>query len=418
MRAEIIAIGSELLTPSRIDTNSLVVTQTLNTLGIVVMRKSIVGDQSEEIGDVFASSLKKSEIVVLMGGLGPTNDDITREVVSEVLGRSLSLDGEILEHLQHRYGRIGLKMTRNNRRQAMVIKDATVMANPNGTAPGLFLKEGDTLVFLLPGPPKEMQPMMVDHVLPLIGKYKRTSRQDYRQLKVASEAESKVDSLIESIYKSYPEIETTILSSPGVIELFFYWRGGDDPPLASQQLEELVKRVHTKLGAAVFTDKEETLEAVLGQLLCDKHKTLATAESCTGGVIGKMLTDVPGSSQYYRGGVVCYSNHLKVRLVGVNETTLERFGAVSGPVAYQMAMGIRGCTGSDFGLSITGIVGPQGGTVEKPVGLVFMGLSTCVRTEVKELRLRGNRESIRVRSSRMALDWLRRKLIRSSQEAA
>lgn len=410
MRAEIVAVGSELLTPSRVDTNSLFVTQQLNILGIVVRRKSIVGDQALEIREVFTNSLRKSEIVILMGGLGPTNDDITREVVSETLGRRLSLDARILEDLICRYQKLGLKMTENNRRQAMVMEGAVVMKNPNGTAPGLFLKEGKTLVFLLPGPPGELQPMMTDELMPLIRKHKRTSSQEYRQLKVASEVESKVDSLIGSIYKSFPGIDTTILASPGVIELFFYWRGEDDRRLANRELSELVERIRSKLGNSVFTDEDKSLEEVVGQLLRSQGKTLATAESCTGGVIGKMLTDIPGSSQYYLGGAVCYSNDLKTQLAGVQETALERFGAVSGPVAQQMASGIQKRVGSDFGLAVTGIAGPDGGTPEKPVGLVFLGLSTPQEAAVRELRLRGSREVIRVRSARLALDWLRRKL--------
>ena len=410
MRAEIVAVGSELLTPSRLDTNSLFVTRQLNTLGIVVRRKSIVGDQAAEIREAFLNSLRKSEIVILMGGLGSTNDDITREVVSEALGRRLSLDPEILDRLTRRYQKMSLKMTENNRRQAMVTEGAVVMRNPNGTAPGLFLKEGKTLVFLLPGPPGELQAMMINEVMTLIQKHKRTSRQEYRQLKVASEVESKVDSLVESVYKSFPKIETTIVASPGVIELFFFWRGENDLHLADRELNELVERVRSKLGKSIFTDKDESLEEVVGRSLLAQRKTLATAESCTGGAISKMLTDVPGSSDYYLGGVVCYSNDSKTHLVGVNETTLERFGAVSKPVAHQMALGIRKRVDSDYALSATGIAGPDGGTPEKPVGLVFLGLSTPDGTEVRELRLGAGREVIRVRSARLALDWLRRKL--------
>ena len=410
MRAEIVAVGSELLTPSRLDTNSLFVTRQLNTLGIVVRRKSIVGDQSAEIREAFLNSLRKSEVVILMGGLGPTNDDITREVVSEALDRRLSLDPEILDRLTRRYQKMSLKMTENNRRQAMVTEGAVVMQNPNGTAPGLFLKKGKTLIFLLPGPPNELQAMMINQVMTLIQKHKRTSRQEYRQLKVASLVESKVDSLVESVYKSFPKIETTILASPGVIELFFFWRGENDLHLANRELNELVKRVRSKLGESIFTDRDESLEEVVGRSLLAQRKTLATVESCTGGVISKMLTDIPGSSDYYLGGVVCYSNDSKTHLVGVNETTLERFGAVSKPVAHQMALGIRKRMDSDYALSATGIAGPDGGTPEKPVGLVFLGLSTPDGTEVRELRLRAGREVIRVRSARLALDWLRRKL--------
>ncbi|MCK5351298.1 nicotinamide-nucleotide amidohydrolase family protein, partial [bacterium] len=294
-----------------------------------------------------------SEVVILTGGLGPTHDDITREVVSKVLGRELASDPEILEGLKSRYQRVGLKMTDNNLRQARVPEGAESMGNPNGTAPGIFLKEGKTLLFLLPGPPREMKPMM-SQVMDLIGRYKQLTRPYYRQLKVASETESGVDSAIGSIYTSYNSIETTILSSPGMIELTFYWMDEAHAPLAEDQLGELVTRVREKLGESIFTDREEDLEEVVGRMLSEEGKTLATAEYCTGGLLGKMLTDVPGSSQYYRGGVVCYSNDLKVDLVGVNETTLERFGAVSEQVAAQMAVGIRERAGADVGLSVTG----------------------------------------------------------------
>jgi len=219
-----------------------------------------------------------------------------------------------------------------------------------------------------------------------------------------------VDSAIGSIYTSYSSIETTILSSPGMIELMFYWMGEANQKLAEDQLGELVTRVREKLGSSIFTDREEDLEQVVGRMLREKGKTVATAESCTGGLLGKMLTDVPGSSDYYRGGVVCYSNDLKADLVGVNETTLERFGAVSEQVAAQMAVGIRESAGADVGLSVTGIAGPGGGTAEKPIGLIFVGLSSD-QVRVKKMNLGGPREAIRIRASRFALDWLRRSLL-------
>ncbi|MDA2933013.1 nicotinamide-nucleotide amidohydrolase family protein [Acidobacteria bacterium AH-259-D05] len=217
--------------------------------------------------------------------------------------------------------------------------------------------------------------------------------------------------MIGPIYKSYPQIETTILSSPGIIELFFYWVGEVNQELAEHQLGELMSRVVDKLGQSVFTDREEDLEEVVGRILREREKSLATAESCTGGLIGKMITDVPGSSDYYRGGVVGYSNNLKVDFMGVNETTLERFGAVSQQVAHQMAVGIRESTAADFGLSVTGVAGPQGGTSEKPVGRVFVGLSSKEETRVRQEQFPGTRQAIRIRASRFALDWLRRTLI-------
>ena len=409
MRAEIIAVGSELLSQARLETNSVFITKKLNESGLRVMRKFVVEDREEEIRGALESAIEGSEVIILTGGLGPTHDDITREVVSKVLGRELALDPKILEGLKSRYQRVGLKMTDNNLRQARVPEGAESMENPNGTAPGIFLREGKTLLFLLPGPPREMKPMM-GQVMDLIGRYKQVSRPYYRQLKVASETESGVDSAIGSIYTSYSSIETTILSSPGIIELMFYWMGEENQQLAEDQLGELVTRVREKLGDSIFTDREEDLEQVVGRMLRENGKTVATAESCTGGMLGKMLTDVPGSSDYYRGGVVCYSNDLKADLVGVNETTLERFGAVSEQVAAQMAVGIRESAGADVGLSVTGIAGPGGGTAEKPIGLVFVGLSSD-QVGVKKMNLGGSREAIRIRASRFALDWLRRSLL-------
>jgi len=410
MRAEIIAVGTELLTPSRVETNSLLITKKLNEYGLKVMRKFVVGDREEEIVGALVSALKGSEIVIVTGGLGPTHDDITREIVAKALGRGMARDSSILEGLRRRYQKIDLEMTDNNMRQAMVPEGAVPIENPNGTAPGLFMKEGKTLLFLLPGPPLEVEPMM-SQVMDLIGSYKQISRPLYHRLRVASETESGIDSAIGSIYKSYPSIETTILSSPGLIELLFFWVGEANEQLAEEQLQELVGRVREKLGDAIFTDQEEDLGEVVGQILRDKGMTVATAESCTGGMLGKMMTDVPGSSDYYLGGVVSYSNDLKVDFLGVNETSLERFGAVSEQVAAQMAEGIRKDTSADLGLSVTGIAGPGGETTEKPVGLVLIGLSSDQETRVKRIQMAGPREAIRIRASRFAMDWLRRSFL-------
>ena len=410
MRAEIIAVGTELLTPSRVETNSLFITKKLNEFGLNVMRKFVVGDREEEIVGALVSALKGSEIVIVTGGLGPTHDDITREIVAKALGRKLARDSSILEELRLRYQKVALKMTDNNLRQAMVPEGAVPMENPNGTAPGLFMKEGKTLLFLLPGPPLELEPMM-SQVMDLIGQHKQVSRPFSQRLRVASETESGIDSAIGSIYKSYSSIETTILSSPGLIELLFFWVGEANKQLAQEQLQELVGRVREKLGHAIFTDQEEDLGEVVGRILRDKGMTVATAESCTGGLLGKMMTDVPGSSDYYLGGVVSYSNDLKVDFLGVSETSLERFGAVSEQVAAQMAVGIRKDTSADLGLSVTGIAGPGGETTEKPVGLVLIGLSSDQETRVKRIQMAGPREAIRIRASRFALDWLRRSFL-------
>lgn len=411
MDAEIIAVGSELLTHSRAETNSLFIARILNESGIDVVRKVVVGDRARDIQIALRAAMKESEIVILTGGLGPTLDDITREMVSETLGRQLLLDSSILEGLESRYGQIGLKMTENNRRQAMVPEQAIPIDNPNGTAPGLFLEEGKILIFLLPGPPRELEPMMASAVMELIREHKRTSRQFFCHLRVAMEAESSVDSRVNPIYTSYPEIQTTILSSPGNIDLYFYWRGEADEKVAEEQLKELAERVSAELGDSVFTNREEELEEVVGRMLSSKGLTLATAESCTGGMIGKMITDVSGSSSFYLGGVVSYSDDLKIELLRVSEETLERFGAVSEEVASQMATGVRQRSGADLGLSVTGIAGPAGGTSDKPVGLIYVGLSNADQTCVAKTQFPGPRATVRLRTSRFALDRVRRSLL-------
>jgi nicotinamide-nucleotide amidase len=411
LRAEIIAVGSELLSPWRQDTNSLFVTSELNRVGIRVWKKTIVGDRFDDLQEVFSSALARSEIVFLMGGLGPTEDDITREVVARVLGRELRLDEEALAQLERRFARISGKMTPNNRRQATVPDGAEILPNPNGTAPGLFLEDRDRLIFLLPGPPHELKPMVTDQVIAHIAARKPTTKLIYRHLRVSSEGESRVDHLVAPLYRSFAEVETTILAAAGLIDLYFYWVGEPDEARALVTLEDLTRQVKEALGASVFTEEDEALEEVVGRLLRSKRKTLATAESCTGGLIGKLVTDAAGSSDYYLGGMVTYSNDAKINWLGVDSAKIRDLGAVSPEVAQEMAVAIRRLAKADFGLSATGIAGPSGGTEEKPVGLVYIGLADDSGVETKRLRLPGTREVVRLRTARTALDWLRRKLL-------
>lgn len=411
MRAEIIAVGSELLTPFRSETNSLFITAQLNRLGFVVYRKQVVGDRPAEIRQALEQALQDSDVIVFSGGLGPTTDDITRETVAGVLGRSLSQDPAALNDLAARYRRFGVRMSSNNLRQALVPEGAQVLENPEGTAPGLFLREGNSLIFLLPGPPHELEPMLKNKVLPLIRCWKPVVRRFDRKLKVAGMGESSVDARIQSIYQNYPQVETTILSSPGIISLWFAWQGDPQDESAEKTLNELVGKVRDELGVAVFSDCDEDLPEVAGRLLKLREMTVAVAESCTGGLIGKMFSDIPGSSEYFLGGVICYSNRVKVELLGVEQQTLAEHGAVSEAVARQMAAGVRSRCGADVGISVTGIAGPSGGSQEKPVGLVFLGLAGLAGTEVKRLQFPGNREIIRLRTARSALDLLRRRLL-------
>jgi len=414
IRAEIIAVGSELLTPWRLDTNSLFITRQLNLIGALVARKTVVGDRAEDLRASIARALETSDVVFLTGGLGPTTDDINREVVAAVLERPLRLDEQVLEKIRRRYQRTGMTMPPNNQRQALVPSGAQVLPNPNGTAPGLMLEESGKLIFLLPGPPRELEPMVVDQVIPAIRTRLGTETTLYRQLKIAGEAESRVDFLASPIYRSYADVETTILASTGIIDLFFYWRPLDaDQPEAEghRLLDELVARVRGVLGDLVYAEAEQTLECAVGELLRQQGKTLAVAESCTGGLIMQMLTEVPGSSDYLLGGFVTYSNQAKIDWLGVKEDDLSVHGAVSPCVAEQMAAGARARSKASIGLAATGIAGPGGATTEKPVGLVYLGISDGSGTESRKLQLNGDRAVIRIRAARTALDWLRRRLV-------
>lgn len=412
LRAEIIAVGSELLDLGRVESNSIFLSQRLKAVGARVERKWVVGDSAQEIETALQTALAaSSDVIVFSGGLGPTTDDITRETVAEVLGRPLKLDSSIIEDLKRRAASFGLRLTDNNRRQAMVPQGAEVLDNPNGSAPGLFMRQDGALIFLLPGPPRELEPMTEAQLLDRVRRLKPAPQAISRCLKLAGLGESQVDHQVEAIYKSYPEVETTILSSIGIIELHFLWAGPDDAPRAQETLDELTGKVRNKLGSRIYADRDVELEEVLGEMLRQQGKTLATAESCTGGWVGKRLTDVPGSSDYYLGGVLAYTNQLKVDLLGVNETTLERFGAVSPQTAEQMARGVRERTGADIGLSVTGIAGPGGGSEEKPVGLVYLGLSTDDDTQSRRFQVPGERKFVRLRTVRAALDLVRRSLL-------
>ena len=413
MHSEIIAVGSELLSFGRIDTNSVYIASRLAGVGISVRYKQVIGDRHSDIIQAISLAMERSGIIFITGGLGPTNDDITREAVAVALSRDLKEDEKALLNLELLYKKWGRRMSENNRRQAMVPEGALVIPNLNGTAPGLFLQAGEKLVFVLPGPPRELNPMVQNLVIPLIKKNKRISDRPSRLLKIASVSESVLDARIEGIYKSYPDVDTTMLSSPGIISLYFTWSSDQiDQVQAEQSLDQLIVRIKDELGILVLTDREENMPDTVGRLLLEQEKTLALAESCTGGLICKLLTDVPGSSEYFLGGVVSYSNNIKENILGVSSADLQRYGAVSANVAEQMAIGAREHLNADIGLSVTGIAGPGGGTDDKPVGTVFIGLSevsgTCRSWSVSAL---GGRDIIRQRSANQALDQLRKWLL-------
>jgi nicotinamide-nucleotide amidase len=415
-RAAILAIGSEMLTPTRVDTNSLAITDALNTVGIEVVFKAVVGDDRAELAAHFAHALARVDLVVLTGGLGPTEDDVTREVVAEHLGLPLSEDERITEAIRRRFAQRGWKMPEINRRQAMVPRGATVLANPNGTAPGLWIEAGSQGVALFPGPPREMKPMLRQVIEQHLHARAAGARVIRRVMKIAGRSESRVEEITQPVYSTWRQwavpVETTILAAPGQIELHLSSRGHDEQELAIV-LDRAMGEILQVLPHDVFSTDGRNLEEVLGALLRERHLTIALAESCTGGLATSRLTDVPGSSAYVEQSVVVYSNAAKMARLGVSEALLEAHGAVSEPVAEAMATAIRQQSGVSVGVGITGIAGPSGGTEAKPVGMVCIGVATEAGATVRTFKFPGNRELVKTFAAFTALDMVRRSLLQS-----
>jgi nicotinamide-nucleotide amidase len=410
MKAEIIAVGSELLTPDRMDTNSLFLTRRLNQLGIAVGRKTIVGDEPAPLRDAFRQALERAELVISTGGLGPTLDDLTREAVSDLLGRKLQLNDGVLRRIEGRFRRLGRTMAENNKRQALVPEGADVLENPVGTAPGLWLEPEGRVLVLLPGPPPELQAVFTQHVEPRLARLGSGLRLYSRELRIAGLPESEVDQRAAPIYSAYADVQTTILAAPGEIQIHLRsW--SSDAPAAERTLKEMVERLTLALGESVFTTSGESLEQAVARELTRHQATIAAAESCTGGLLAERLTRVPGSSAYFRGGVVSYSNDLKTAWADVPPELIESQGAVSAAVAQALAAGIRRRTGATLGVGITGIAGPAGGSPEKPVGLVHIALADALSGSDRAAQLSGDRQRIRWQASQLALDLVRRYLL-------
>lgn len=408
MDAEIIAVGSELLTPQYTDTNSLYLTEKLNNLGILVRFKTIVGDSREDLGAVFRAALARSPLIIMTGGLGPTDDDLTRDVVAEILGRPTLEVAEIRQRIQERYARLGRPMPDNNLRQAQVPEGAEWLENRNGTAPGIWIEHQGTIVILLPGPPRELEPLFETACMPRLERVASGERIRTRVYKIVGLPESEVDHRIAPLYRPFTHIATTILASQGSIEVHLRARAATEQE-AEVRLSELGDKIELALGDHVYSTKGESLEEVVGMYLVMRQKTVAVAESCTGGLLAERLTRVSGSSNYFLGGIVCYSNDLKTRLAGVPAELIETHGAVSKPVAQAMAEGARARCGASLAVGVTGVAGPNGGTAEKPVGLVFIALADERGSQVREFHFPGSRERVRQWASQMALEMLRRR---------
>lgn len=409
--AEIIAVGSELLTPQRIDTNSLTLTEALNNLGVEVVGKQVVGDDRIRLTEAIRESLKRAEIVVLSGGLGPTEDDITRDAAAQALGRKLVFSPEQEAILAAFFQRLNRTMAENNRRQAHVIEGAEALANPNGTAPGQFIRIGTGALILLPGPPRELKPMMQNEVVPRLRKMLPRQVIKVRTFRITGIGESDLDRMIAPIYSKYENPATTILFASG--DLFVHLRARcDTEEQADALLKEVGDPIAEKLGDLVYTENPaESLEGVIGRLLQDQKATIATAESCTGGLIAARLTNLPGSSKRYIGGYVTYSEKQKQEVLGIPAELLAQYSAVSRQVAVAMAEGARKQSGATYALSTTGYAGPDGGTEQDPVGTVYVGIVGPHGTTIERIKHSGDRERVRTYSAQSALNILRKILI-------
>jgi nicotinamide-nucleotide amidase len=418
MIAEIIAAGSEMLTPFRQDTNSLFLTAGLNDLGVTVAFKTIVGDNLQHLTDAARIAAHRADIVIFSGGLGPTEDDLTREAVAAALGLTLHRSNELLTSLYKRYAARRIVMPPNNAKQADVLEGAEVLDNPNGSASGQFLaldvNDRPKIVILLPGPPKELKPLFDTLCKPRLAALLPPRYLAKRLLRIALIPESQVDARTAPIYKQYEDIETTILAHAGEIQLHFLCSKPTQAE-AEARVNELTNAIEQEMDDAIFSAQGESLEEVVLLMLGLRHLSLASAESCTGGLLAERLTAVPGSSRYFLGGAVVYADHLKTLFAGVPEEMIETHGPVSDPVARALAEGIRERTGAALGIGITGIAGPGPGAPgpdeTKPIGLVYIAVADSTGTQVKELHLQGDRERIRWWASQHALEMVRRSLL-------
>jgi nicotinamide-nucleotide amidase len=406
MKAEIIAVGSEMLTPDRVDTNSLFLTEELNKLGIEVVRKTIVGDNRELLAEAFRDALNRVPLIIASGGLGPTEDDLTRETVAELLGRKLILNDAILRYIEGRFRQLGREMPAVNVRQAMVPEGAEVLENPRGSAPGLWLEDAGHIIALLPGPPRELKPMYQEQIQLRLQRRSTGTRMFHRELRVAGMGESAVEQRIKAIYTRYRDVNTTILAAPGEIQIHLrMWT--DDALSAQKTLDEIVQGFELALTDRIYSQDGSSLEEVVARLLTLNTATISAAESCTGGLLSQRLTSIAGSSSYFLGGVVCYSNELKTAWADVPQELIQSKGAVSSEVAITLADGIRRSVGSTLGVGITGVAGPSGGSEEKPVGTVHIALSHAGGVKERGVRFPGDREAIRWHASQLALDMVR-----------
>ncbi len=410
VRAKLLVVGSELLGAYKLDTNSLWISEQLDALGIRVEVKYVVRDELERLKEVIQGALCDTEVVISTGGLGPTEDDLTRQAFAEALGRPLVFDRESYEFIKQRFAKRGKVMSQNNARQAYFPQGAIPLPNPDGTAPGMMLQEGSTRIFVLPGPPREMKAMFLEQVVPRLsgGGYCNERKVSlHRTVKVTGIGESALDAVISPLYQSFSDLEITLTFTDVDIEVHLTARGEDARAL-EERLEKAAASLAQAIGLSCYSLWGNSLEEVVGFWLVDSSLTIAVAESVTAGLVASRIANVPGSSRYLRGGVVAYNREAKQDVLGVEPVILEREGEVSKATALAMAQRVRQLMGSDIGISTTGVAGPSGGAVDAPVGTVFVGLAYGDKLSARKLNFLGERNLVRSKAAQAALDLVRR----------
>ena len=412
-KAYLISTGTELLLGSTLDTNSIFLSRKLAEIGIKVIGKSVVGDNQEAIEAAMKLGLSSADVVITTGGLGPTRDDLTKEIACSVAGVELKLIAAEEERLREYFERRHRPMPEINLKQAMFPAQAVIISNTNCTAPGMYLPlDNNKIIICMPGPPREAEPMYESYVQDLLSQaYNLVSQSSAsRIIKVLGPGESQVEDMLAEVIDQAENYNLTLLARDGEIDIRLTAEGKDyDDSLLI--LNQITEQINQKMGKSVFGYDEDTLVGVVAQLLSSHNMTLAVAESCTGGLLGKMITDISGSSRYFWGGVISYSNQAKQEVLGVSSVTLNNHGAVSRATALEMAQGVKRLAGTDLGVSITGIAGPDGGSIEKPVGLVYIAVVGDNLEQVREMHFVGSRDAIRMLSAKSALDLLRLQLV-------
>lgn len=409
MRAEILAVGTEILLGNIVNTNAQYIANRLAELGIEVYHQSVVGDNAERLMQAYDLAFKRADLVITTGGLGPTKDDLTKEVAFEYFGKKAVLHEELLKEIEDYFKKINMPMSENNKKQAFFPEDAIIMKNKNGTAPGCIIEEGNKILAVLPGPPREMKLMFEESLVPYLKKF-QDSVLVSKTLRVIGLGESNVAEIIDDILENSKNPTVAPYAKEGLVTLRITAKAENEEE-GKKLIISVEKEIRERLGISVYGEGDITLEEVVGKILVENNLTIATAESCTGGLLGGAIINYPGISKVFKEGFITYSNEAKIKRLNVSEKTLKNFGAVSSETAAEMAKGAALSSGSDIGISTTGIAGPGGGTKEKPVGLVYVGLYIKGEVKTKELHLVGNRQRIRNMTVMRALDWLRRELI-------